>query len=365
MSKKHSIIISGGKTGGHLFPAIAIAQALEKKSNNINILFIGTNTLFETMTLKEFNYRHKSIISKPVKGGSIFSKISAIIIVLVSMIQASIIIKKVKPDFVLGVGGYSSFAVVLSAWLFKIPIAIHEQNSASGVTNKILARFAKIIFTSFETTKGFENNPKVQYVGNPMRESKSISKNDGLLINKLDPEKITILITGGSQGAKSINNAVLDAFALMKDLNRFNIVHQTGLQDEAFVKQQYKKFKIKAIVKSFINNMYLFLDVCDLVISRSGAGTISELCIKGKPSILIPFPFSADDHQTLNAKVLEAKKAAIVIKDNELTGRSLKKILEGIDESKLADMAKKSKELAMYGAGEKIADKILKLSSKV
>jgi len=175
MNREINIIIAGGKTGGHLFPGIAIARALERiletTSHDVNILFVGTNALFETQTLKKYGYAHKAIYSKPIKGGNIIYKILAASIIFISLIQSLIIMKNFKPGFGLGVGGFSSFAVIIAAWIFGIPTAIQEQNAFPGMTNSMLSKFTKTIFTSFQDTKGLINNPKVKYVGNPVRKA--------------------------------------------------------------------------------------------------------------------------------------------------------------------------------------------------
>ncbi|NOX33535.1 MAG: undecaprenyldiphospho-muramoylpentapeptide beta-N-acetylglucosaminyltransferase [Deltaproteobacteria bacterium] len=362
MNKAFKIIIAGGKTGGHLFPGIAIANAIEKISRDAKILFIGTNTAFETKTLEKYGYAHKSIFSRPVKGGNIVNKAFSFCIVLFSLIQSMIIMKTFKPDFVIGVGGFSSFAVVLAAWIFGIPTAIQEQNAFPGLTNRLLSRFAGTIFTSFKETKGFEKNPKVKYVGNPVRKPDNAGIEENPVLNNFDPDKFTILVTGGSQGALSINAAFLDALKLMDNKDQLNIIHQTGINDEHSIKGKYKALGIKATAKAFFHDMPNIQDMADLAITRAGAGTLSELCTKGLPAILVPFPHAADDHQTFNARALEKKGGAVMIKDNEMTGQTLKKIIQSLttDKERLEHMSGILKSLAMPDADKKIADYILK-----
>jgi len=362
MKKVPNIIIAGGKTGGHLFPGIAVAQALERINPDVNVLFVGTTAPFETQTLERYGYSHKAIYSKPIKGGSLFSKGFSIGIIFISLIQSMIIMMRFRPDFVLGVGGFSSFGIVLAAWVFRIPTAIQEQNAFPGLTNRLLSRFAKTIFTSFKETKGFAHNPKVNYVGNPVRKTDRVGSEDNLDLNHFDPNRFTLLVTGGSQGASSINTAFMNALELMTDTGKFNIIHQTGMNDESIVMHQYNRLKINATTKAFFHNMPQLQDRADLAITRAGAGTISELCIKGLPAILVPFPHAADDHQTFNAKALEDQGAAIMIKDSELTGQTLKEKIESLIENKkgLCHMAQMSRQMAMPDADEKIANHILK-----
>ena len=366
MNKAFKIIIAGGKTGGHLFPGIAIAKALERISHKVEILFVGSGAPFEIQTLEKYGYAHKTIFSKPIKGGNMISRIFSMSIVLVSLIQSMIIMKNFKPDFVLGVGGFSSFAVVLAAWILGIPTAIQEQNAFPGMTNRLLSKFAKTIFTSFKETKGLECNPKVKYVGNPVRKTNQAESGNDPRLTHFNKDKFTLLVTGGSQGAHSINHAFMDALELMKKTDQFNIIHQTGINDEPGIKERYKRLKINATAKAFFHNMPQLQDMADLVITRAGAGTISELCIKGRPAILVPFPHAADDHQTFNARALEEQGAAIMIKDSELTGQTLKQSMEGLirDKKKLESMAENLKRLAMPDADEKIAACILKTKDK-
>jgi len=362
MNKTVTIIIAGGKTGGHLFPGIAVAQAIERINPDAKILFVGTSAPFEINTLEKYGYLHKSIFSKPVKGGNLFSKAFSTSVILFSIIQSMCIMKNFKPDFVLGVGGFSSFAVVVSAWILRIPTAIQEQNAFPGLTNRLLSRFAKTIFTSFEDTKGFYNNPKTKYVGNPVRKTNTVVQAERLNSNNFDSKKVTILVTGGSQGATSINMAFTDALKLMNDPSRFNIIHQTGLKDEKEMLEKYKTMGIKATIKAFFHDMPQIQDEADLIITRAGAGAISELCIKGLPAILIPFPHAADDHQTHNAAALEKKNAAVMIKEKNLTGEKLKNTMKELIENKKlrARMVENLKRLSMADADKKIADFILK-----
>ena len=361
MNTPFKIIIAGGKTGGHLFPGIAIVQALERNYDTVVPLFIGTNAPFETQTLERYGYTHKRIFSKPIKGGNLLTKAISISLVLVSLIQSMIILRQFRPDFVLGVGGFSSFAVVLAAWIFRIPTGIQEQNACPGMTNRLLSRFAGIIFTSFEETKNFTGNLKVRVFGNPVRKTEGPAPDTDIDLDGFQPDKPTLLVTGGSQGAHSINTAFLDALELMDDPHRFNIIHQTGVHDQEKIQKKYRDLNLKATAKAFFNNMPTLLHIADLAIARAGAGTLFELCMNGLPAILVPFPHAADDHQTANARALETQGAAVLIQDSALTGPVLKKALEHLIENKaaLAHMARQLKQMAKPDADEKIARTIL------
>ena len=369
MKNKFNLIIAGGKTGGHLFPGIAVAQAIKSKNPNAKVLFIGTDAPFEVSTLETYGFDHKVIISKPIKGGSLVGKLYSTGLILVSLIQSLMILTRFKPNFVLGVGGFSSFAVVLAAWILRIPRAIQEQNSIPGITNRLLSRFADTIFTAFETTRGMDNNHKTRNVGNPIRRTSPVQpqkSNQGSSQNPsqdldINPEDFTILVTGGSQGAASINHAFVRAMELMDDLSRVYIIHQTGTAEENKIRDAYGKIAVRSTVQAFFHDMPALQDRADLVITRAGAGAISELTIKGVPSILVPFPHAADDHQTYNAKILENKGAAVLIADQNLTGSVLKETIKTLmgDKKALKQIGIAAGRLAMPDADKIIAASIL------
>jgi len=356
-----NLIITGGKTGGHLFPGIATAEAVRQINPGTKILFVGTDAPFEIQTLEKYGFAHRSIYSKPIKGKNPFGKLFSMGIILISLIQSLVLMKTVKPDFVLGVGGFSSFAVVVAAWILGVPRAIQEQNAFPGLTNRKLARFADIIFTSFENTRGWASHPKVKYVGNPVRKAPVQESEPGFETEGPRPDQTFLLVTGGSQGATSINTAFMDALALMDGRDKLYILHQTGIQDEDLIRQKYADLKIRARVGAFFHDMPHILKRARLAVTRAGAGIISEICVHGLPAILIPFPHAADDHQTFNAKALEEQDAAILIKDKDLDGNTLKQAIESLitDKNRLDRMSEKLKGLAKPDAAKTIADHIL------
>lgn len=361
MRKTVNIIIAGGKTGGHLFPGIAVAQALERLHSKTRILFIGTDTPFEIKALEKYGYSHKTIISKPIKGRNIITKAFSASLILISLIQAMDMIRSFKPDFILGMGNFSSFAVVLSGWILGIPTAIQEQNAFPGLTNRLLSRVAGTVFTSFNDTIGFKKNAKIQYVGNPVRRTEANKASALIDMESSAANKKILLVTGGSQGAKSINNAFIEALELMENPNAYIVIHQTGISDEILIQEKYNALKIPAKAQAFFHDMPQLQAAADLIIARAGAGTISELCLRSKPLILVPYPYAADDHQTHNAKSLEDKGAAIMITDKELTGGTLKTTIEKLinDEDRCRAMAANLNKLSMPDADEKIARYIL------
>ncbi len=370
-NKGINILIASGKTGGHLFPGIAIAQALLEENPGTGILFAGIGTDFETETVAGCGFDYARLYSRPVKGRNPISLVFSLLIIPLSIFQAIVIIKRFTPAMVIGTGGYSSFPMVAGAWLLGIKTGIQEQNTIPGLTNRVLGKIATVIFLNFKNTKLLSEKQNAVHAGNPVRtastkprNSKSLSEHFNGFTNRAAEDQFTILVTGGSQGAKSINNSFLKAVRLIKNPDQYNIIHQTGVEDEEPVLEKYSKLNIKnIIVKAFFDDLDFYQDMADLIICRAGAGTISEITLKGIPSILIPYPFAADDHQTQNAKELEKAGGAIVIQDKELSGFLLKKHIESLRNNNdlLEKMGKAARKMAMPGAGKKIAETILKM----
>jgi UDP-N-acetylglucosamine--N-acetylmuramyl-(pentapeptide) pyrophosphoryl-undecaprenol N-acetylglucosamine transferase len=361
MTARVHILIAGGKTGGHLFPGIAVAQALQQINPSVRILFAGTSAPFETATLKSYGFEHVCIFSRPLKGRSMLQKLAGLSAIVISLFQSLWIVWRFKPKFVLGVGGFSSFAVVLAAWILRVPRAIQEQNAFPGMTNRILARFSDTIFTAFEPTRGLSHHPQARFVGNPVREKGPDQEIDVPWFTDIGPDDFTLLVTGGSQGASSINRAVVDMAGRMPDTRKLYIIFQTGADDAPHVNAALQSLGIRARVQAFFQNMPALLDRADLVICRAGAGTLSELAIKGVPAILVPYPHAADDHQTFNARSLTDKGAALMIADRKLSGDVL---LEAVikltsDPGLRQQMADAMKQMAKPDAATRIAAHIL------
>jgi len=364
------IVIAGGKTGGHLFPGIAVAQALKAKAPGTRILFVGTCAPFETSTLARYGFDHKTIISRPIKGGSLLAKAGSAALVLVSIAQALWILIRFRADFILGVGGFSSFALVLAARMLGRRTAIQEQNACPGMTNRMLAKVSPTIFIAFEQTRGMPVNHKTFWVGNPIRLDTPAAGNTGerktspddpeaTFLQALEPDTFLILVTGGSQGAASINNAFMDTAARLD--GNIAVVHQTGKAQENDIRQTYKGISLNVMAGAFFHHMPALQNRADLIISRAGAGTLTELAVKGKAAVLIPFPYAADDHQTANAKNFEDRDAAILIPDGELSGQRLYDIIQDLktDPGKRERMETAMASLAMPHAARHIAGHIL------
>ena len=365
-----AVLIAGGKTGGHLFPGIAIARALQRRESNTRILFVGTGGAFEVATLEREGFCHEAIVSYGIKGKSLVEKIASLARVPLSVVQAAKIIRRFAPDMVIGVGGYSSGPVVLAARLFNRKTAIHEQNTIPGITNRILSRFVHTVFTSFQNTRGLDGGKRVIFTGNPIRRAadaaEPVAEPEALpKASKEDRDPFTLLVTGGSQGASSINRAVVRA---VQEMARFDeellVIHQTGQRDEKEVGRAYQAMGITAVVKGFFHDMPAQQARADLIICRAGAGTLAEITALGKPSILVPYPHAADDHQRFNAAALADHGAAVMILDRDLSGEALSKAVLSLKNNpeRLARMAEAAMQSAKPGADETIADIIMAMA---
>jgi len=346
-----NFIFAGGGTGGHLFPGIALAQYIKKVSPESKILFVGTKRGIETRLVPENNFELALVDITGIKGLSKKKKLMSLIKLPSSIDDSSEILSNFKTDIVIGLGGYASGPLLISAWLNNYPTFIMEQNSVPGITNKVLSGFVNKIFTTFKYSHKYFPKEKIVFTGNPIRESiKNIKKSNDHFKN--------ILIFGGSQGAKRINEIIIEA---SKDLTNFKIIHQTGKRDIEMVKKKYLELGIKNVeVTSFINDMAKAYENADLVICRAGATSISELQITQKPSILIPFPQATDNHQVLNAKELVKDGAAIMIEEKDLTAQILINTIDTLNIQKLTQMSLNLKNRTVLDSEENILNEIFK-----
>ena len=361
------IVIAGGGTGGHLFPGIAIAEAFIKRKPENKVIFISTGKPFEVSVLEEKKFPLKSITVEGIKGRGIVNQIISVSKIPKGLFESMLILKDFRPHLVIGVGSYSAGPVVLGAWLMGIKIVLHEQNILPGVTNRILSYLADRIYVSFKDTRGNFNPKKVCFTGNPVRNEilcSAMEKSE--IFDSVQGKLFTILVIGGSQGAHSINIAVMDALKFLKEKDSFFFIHQTGADDEEKVKNAYRKDGISSTVKSFFNDMGQQYKNADLIICRAGATTVAELTAIGKGALLIPYPFAADDHQVLNAKTLSDAGAAEIIFQKELSGTLLaKKIKHYASNYKTLDnMALMAKKIGKPDAADKIVDDCYRLIEK-
>ena len=368
LQHKLKIIISGGGTGGHIFPAVAIANAIKEKRPDTEILFVGAQGKMEMEKVPAAGYDIVGLNITGISRSLSLSNLAFPFRLLTSLAKARKIIKSFKPDVAVGVGGYASGPLLFAASLEGIPTLIQEQNSFAGITNRILGKRASKICVAFPGMEKFFPTQKIMITGNPVR--KDMVKIEGkreiaLKHFGLDPEKRTVLVVGGSQGARTLNLAFEKA-ALTLSQNNIQVIWQTGpsFLEKAIevTKDEYKDF-IKPY--AFIKEMDLAYAAADLVVSRAGASTVSELCLVRKPSILVPYPFASEDHQTANAMMLADKYAAIHLADNEAIEKISGIVQSILDNPKI--MIELSNNIIEFGIGNSadiIAEEVIKLAGK-
>ena len=362
---KIKVIISGGGTGGHIFPALAIAGALKKVAPDMDILFVGALGKMEMEKVPNSGYPIIGLWISGFQRGLSIANLLFPFKLLVSMIKALFIILKFKPAIVIGTGGYASGPVLRAATWLKIPILIQEQNNFPGVTNRILGRKAACICTAFEGMETYFPKDKILLTGNPIREDifeNKPSRLDALQAYGLEDDKPVVFVVGGSQGARSINHAISANILFFKE-NNIQLIWQTGKAYYQTALTDVEKIGYPGIkVYDFINTINMAFEAATVVISRAGAIAISELCRVGKPVILVPFPFAAGDHQTKNARALNEKNAAILIPDAEITNElmgQLKSLLADKEQQML--LSESIRLMAIPHAADTIANKILSI----
>ena len=365
------IIVSGGGTGGHIYPAVTIANQIKEKQPDAEIIFVGTREGLESEIVPRYGYPIEFIEVAGFQRKLSLDTIKSAFKLLAGLIDALKLIRRIKPDLVVGTGGYVCGPVLFLAALQGIPTCIQEQNAMPGVTNKILAHFVKKVFLGYqEAGKYFGGNSEKLFTGNPTRkEILEVSRSAAIEKLKLDPAKKTILVSGGSRGARSINDAmalVETSLAGRSDVQVIHITGETGY--EKFIGQVEKNVLMSDNIKvfSYMHDMPLALAATDLAVFRSGAIGLAELMARGIPSILVPYPYATANHQEHNARAVEGAGAAVVILDKELTGEILLKQIESLlaDESRLQKMKNAAKALGRPEAAEDIARKVLALLNK-
>lgn len=366
---KLRVIISGGGTGGHIFPAIAIADTIKKRYPDAKILFVGAEERMEMEKVPAAGYDIKGIEISGINRKNLFSAFSVIWKFWKSLRKANEIIKEFKPDIAIGVGGYASAPILYRASQIGIPTLIQEQNSYAGITNKFLARKASKICVAYEGMNRFFADNKIVITGNPCRQellSSTATREEACKEFNLDPTKKTILVIGGSLGARTLNRSILYNIDKLLDTD-IQIIWQCGklYSFELNMDLASKGNPDNVHLREFISRMDLAYKAADLVISRAGASSISELCLLGKPAILVPSPNVSEDHQTKNAMALVNKDAAILVKDSEAPDNLVSMALNVInDENKLKDLSDNILKLAQLDSANRIVDEVIKLVKK-
>lgn len=368
MKKQLRIIISGGGTGGHIFPAVSIANAIKEQHPDSEILFVGAEGRMEMQRVPAAGYK---IIGLPIAGfnrKNLLKNFSVLIKIIRSQLKARKIIKDFQPHAAVGVGGYASGPTLKMAGMMGIPTLIQEQNSYAGVTNKLLAKKADKICVAYEGMERFFDKEKIILTGNPVRQGllKSINKEEAIRSFGLDPQKKTILIVGGSLGARTINNCVMKGLDKIKHSD-VQFIWQTG---KFYIDEARKTVKQAGelpmlYTTDFISDMATAYSAADLVISRAGAGSISEFCLLQKPVILVPSPNVAEDHQTKNALALVNKEAALYVKDAEAENELLDWAIKTVQQPEvLKKLSNHIAALAFKDSANIIAQEVCKLAEQ-
>jgi UDP-N-acetylglucosamine--N-acetylmuramyl-(pentapeptide) pyrophosphoryl-undecaprenol N-acetylglucosamine transferase len=366
--QQFKVIISGGGTGGHIFPALAIAKALEKKVSNIEILFVGATGKMEMSKIPAEGYKIKGLWISGLQRRITIKNLYFPFKVISSLLKARRIIKKFKPDIAIGTGGYASGPLLYVAAKKNIPTLVQEQNSYPGITNKVLSKVVDKVCVAYDNMEQFFPKNKIIFTGNPIRQDVlefASKKQLGISHFNLEENKKTVLVIGGSLGARTINEAIDENISFFVE-NNLNLIWQTGISYQKKAEKSVKEKAVKGInVYTFIKEMDKAYGAADIIISRAGAIAISELCCIAKPTILIPSPNVSEDHQTKNAQAVVNKKAALLVKDNEADSKLVNCLRELIEDARLQDeLAKNIKNLAVMDAADKIANEALILSKK-
>jgi len=353
------LIIAGGGTGGHLFPAMAIADAVKEREPEADVLFVGTRHGIESRILPEYGLPVRFVSARGMRKTGLLNTIRAGLELPVAMVQSLGIIREFRPTFVLGVGGYASGPLVAAAVCLRVPTGIQEQNSVMGTTNRILSWFVDVVFTSWELTDPPPPGHKTIFAGNPVRADLFGQKLQG----QSEADRFNVLVFGGSRGAASINRSFtrnLDQLGLVAD--DLKIIHQTGADGVPDVESAYRTAGINAEVKDFIQDMGSAYRWADLVVSRSGASSLAEITAFGKPAIVSPYPYAIGDHQMKNARVLEAAGAVRIVPDQQLAnGVLIEHIVDLMkDRAALRVMADASRRFGRPEAAHTIAREIFR-----
>ncbi len=367
MDKELRVIVSGGGTGGHIFPAVSIANAIKAMRPDAKILFVGANGRMEMERVPAAGYEIKGL---PVRGliRPLWSpkNISVMLDFIKSRSMVKSIIRDFRPQVAVGVGGYASAPTLNAAYAMGIPCLIQEQNSYAGVTNKSLAKKAEKICVAYDGMERFFPADRIMKTGNPVRQAlldNTMSKEEACKAMGLDPEKPIILVIGGSLGARTVNDSIAGGIERFDNAG-IQVVWQTG---KYYAKECERKAEGSKFVKAqaFISDMATAYRAADIVISRAGASSISELCLLGKASILVPSPNVAEDHQTKNARALSDKNAAIFVADKDARAQLVDEAIKLVsDKARIASLETEVKKLAYHNSAEVIAKEVIKLAER-
>ncbi len=366
-AKKISCIMAGGGTGGHLFPALAVSRELEARVEQCSITFVLGKRGRGEKILRAKGFEVSRLNVEGMKGRGLGKALAVSVRLPSTLFDSMKIIRAKKADLVFGVGGYSAGPVCTAAKALGVPMAIHEQNAFPGITNRLLSRIADKVFISFEDSKEYLKGPEPLVVGTPIRQE-LLSRGDK---QTKGSKSFTLLVLGGSQGARAINQAMVEAVPFLgRDGRKLNVIHQTGEHDYDRVRRDYEDMKKETASNKITIELYPFIEdmawaygEADLVVSRAGASTLFELAALAKPSILVPYPFAANNHQEMNTKAMARAGGALLITQKELSGPLLAETIAGLmnNQARLKQMAEAARCLARPEAASRIAEQLLEL----
>lgn len=361
------LLIAGGGTGGHLYPGIALADEVIRRGGS-EVLFVGTSRGIETRAVPAAGYPLETLEVTGLKRMGLAGTVRGLFRVPLAILRSFAILRRFRPDVVVGVGGYASGPMVLAAALAGYATAIQEQNSVPGITNRILGKLVRKVFIAFDEAARFFASRKIERLGNPVRRA-IVAALQGVAASPSPDGKLRILVVGGSQGARAVSELVMGAAPLLVSKNvDFSLVHQTGNTDFERIQAKYRELGLgdRVQVQAFIDNMAAAYGAADLIIGRAGALTLAELAIVGKPAILVPLPTAADDHQSKNASHLARAGAALVLQQRTSSAEDLATTIATLagDLDRQRSMGRAMRDLARPRAAEAIVDRLDALATR-
>lgn len=367
------VVIAGGGTGGHVYPGVTIAKTLLERDPGAEVLFIGTRKGIEADIVPREGFRLATIDVAGFKRRLSLETVLTAFRACMGLAQSLAILRREKPDVVVGTGGYVSGPAVLAAWMMRIPSLIHEQNALPGATTRVLSSIAsRVAVTYDESSRYLARKSRVVVTGNPIRRSiLTTTRRAGAQAMGLDSDRPTVLVFGGSQGARAINEAMVSALPGIVKRRGVQVIYQTGRHDHAWVMQELETLGVlragasRLIVEPYLYQMDKAMACADLVVSRAGAISIAEITARGLPCVLIPLPGAAEGHQEKNARALGRAGAAVVVLQQQLTGEVLLRVVESLldDNARLERMSRNSRTLGRPGAADTLVDIITEIAS--
>jgi UDP-N-acetylglucosamine--N-acetylmuramyl-(pentapeptide) pyrophosphoryl-undecaprenol N-acetylglucosamine transferase len=364
------ILIASGGSGGHIFPAVALAEELKLKDPSAEILFVGSDKSLDRRIFEKEGFKYSLLSANKLPYKASFDTLFFFLKLSVDILRSLIIILKYRPDAVVGFGGYVSAPVIVAAYILGIPRMVHEQNAVPGRANAMLFRFADRIAVSFEETKKYLGAcaGKAVFTGNPIRASLLKDDKPGNIKKLgLDPKKFTILVIGGSQGAHNLNKAFLKSLSRMDGDTRrsLQVIHITGVSDYGWASAAYEELSVEHRVHSFVDRIEEAYSASDLIVTRSGASAIFEIAYFGRPMILIPYPFALS-HQSENARIFTARGAAVRIDEKDLSGDMMKDRIESLlkDRSILSEMGESARSMSVPDSSRSLAQAVLNIRKR-